>query len=93
MDQQTNTSGTTFSAGWVDAGTYEYLDSMTLAGQPYAGSYTIVNWGTNQHKYTGTAWVWNYSGGSDYPSDYMNQTTIGAHTDLYLYYETSEFIY
>ena len=93
VDDALASKGSAFSARWASAGTNKYLDAVTLNGTLYEGTYTIENYGTNQHKYTGTSWVWNYSGGSDYPSDYMNQATIGSQEDLYLFYETSEFIY
>ena len=98
---QQSTPSAPFSASftYVPVSTYNptayyYLGGMTLGGTPYNGSYNITDYGDDGWKqYTGTSWVWNYDGGNTYPNDYMDQTTIGSNTAIWLIYETSSFIY
>lgn len=80
------------TATWSGDATAQYLDGITIDGVAYNNTYSYTPEG-DQTRYTGTSWMWNYDGGSNYPEYYMNQTTIGDHGSVYLIYEKSSFVF
>lgn len=79
-------------ATWSGDATAQYLDGITIDGVAYDNKYEYTPEG-DKTRYTGTSWMWNYDGGSNYPEYYMNQTTIGDHGSVYLIYEKSSFVF
>lgn len=80
------------TATWSGDATAQYLDGITIDGVAYNNTYSYTSEG-DKTRYTGTSWMWNYDGGSNYPEYYMNQTTIGDHGNVYLIYEKSSFVF